>query len=166
MTSSTRKSGRSALAELRAAARCQAAYLRRDLSQLAGEQPTALAEAISEAVETAAARGLRVKVTMTDLADVELSRVRCDALRGAVQEALGNTVKHSGATEAVVRVADLVGGVQVVVRDHGRGFCSEPASFGFGIRESVLGRIGDAGGHASVESWPGRGTRVRLWMPA
>jgi signal transduction histidine kinase len=66
----------------------------------------------------------------------------------------------------VVRTDAVRRGIQVVVRDHGRGFAVADAGPGFGIRESILGRLREVGGWAGVRAEPGAGTRVTLWVPA
>jgi two-component system OmpR family sensor kinase len=39
-------------------------------------------------------------------------------------------------------------------------------STGSGLGLSIVQAIAHAhGGHATLESWPGRGTRVRVWLP-
>jgi two-component system, NarL family, sensor histidine kinase UhpB len=86
-----------------------------------------------------------------------------------IQEALSNVARHSGATRAEVR---LVAGPRVLsisVADDGHGFELESAldsrqrSLGlFGMRE----RAALVGGRLSLDSAPGRGTRVYLETPA
>jgi signal transduction histidine kinase len=95
-----------------------------------------------------------------------LSAAGRDVLRDATRAALGNAVRHAAANRVVVRIAESGAGVAVVVRDDGRGFDPARTTPGFGIRQSITARIREAGGTATVESTPGRGTRVRLWVPA
>jgi signal transduction histidine kinase len=38
--------------------------------------------------------------------------------------------------------------------------------FGYGIRNSILARVAEVGGAASIDSHPGQGTRVDLRWPA
>jgi signal transduction histidine kinase len=154
-----------ALAELRITARRQAARLRRTLDSLALDRPAPLADGLAEAVDDVMAMGLRVTLALLDSGD-RLDQTARDALRDAVREALTNTAKHSGASEAVVKVDAVDGGVEIVIRDHGCGFDVTASTSGFGIRESIRARMRDLGGTARIESWPGRGTRIRLWTPA
>lgn len=90
------------------------------------------------------------------------------ALVGATREALANVAKHAGSGRAVVRAVSRPEGVEVTVRDHGRGFDpgAERGSFGFGIEQSMTRRMREVGGRAELWSAPGRGTRVTLWGPA
>ncbi|MCO5315933.1 MAG: sensor histidine kinase [Solirubrobacterales bacterium] len=81
------------------------------------------------------------------------------------QEALGNAIRHSGADriEAILRISDE--GAELTVSDNGSGFTFEQATSGLGLggmRERAL----LVGGDLITESRPGRGTTVRLTVPA
>ena len=83
------------------------------------------------------------------------------------KEALANVLRHSGATEVNVRVLPEDGGVGLVVQDDGQGFdpdtvVDRPGHIGIpGMRD----RAAVAGGRLDVESAPGGGTRIHLWVP-
>ncbi len=100
----------------------------------------------------------------------ELSRAvdgaAAEQLAAATREALRNTRKHAHATRALV-TADVVGDVAtVIVSDDGAGFdLAAVRQGGAGLRESIVGRLGRAGGSATVRSRPGHGTRVTLRLP-
>ncbi len=88
------------------------------------------------------------------------------AMAHAVREALANVLAHAGTAQAWVDASPLAGGVQVVVRDNGAGF--DTGSIGparLGVRRSIVERLADAGGEASVRSAPGAGTEIRLRWP-
>jgi signal transduction histidine kinase len=88
-----------------------------------------------------------------------------DALAGAVSEALANAGKHGEAQVVTVYAEpDGEGGVFCSVKDDGHGFDGAPE--GVGLGRSVRGRIGEVGGRVEVDGNPGRGTEVRLWVPA
>ncbi|MEU7476652.1 ATP-binding protein [Lentzea sp. NPDC042327] len=80
-----------------------------------------------------------------------------------VREALTNVSRHSGAASATVLAHKRGTAVTVEVIDHGRGFdpATVPASRR-GITSSIIGRMREAGGQASVISHPGHGSIVRL----
>ena len=85
-----------------------------------------------------------------------------------VQEALHNCEKHAAASRVNVSVRQTAGSLQVEVRDDGRGFIySEQEKSGtsglglLGMRE----RASMAGGTLTVDSAPGRGTRIALRIP-
>lgn len=156
------------LAELRGVARWQAVHLRHAMSELTGGRPRgrrrALAATLGTLLTQLGPAGPRVElVAARDLPEV--SAARTAAVRDAVREALGNVVKHAGVRQATVRVAAAGRGVEVVVRDNGAGFDTARTPAGFGIRQSITARLREVGGTATVSSWPGRGTRVRLWVP-
>jgi signal transduction histidine kinase len=87
-----------------------------------------------------------------------------------IQEALTNVRKHARATRAHVRVTDAPGGdgLMIVVEDDGRGF--DPATTrahrdgGYGLA-TMRERMELAGGSLTIDSSPGRGTRVIAIVP-
>jgi len=82
-----------------------------------------------------------------------------------VREALVNVLLHAGTSLAWVEVS-LAGDVLVQVRDAGAGFDAgrlDPSRLG--VRRSIIERLADAGGEASVRSVPGSGTVVSLRWP-
>jgi signal transduction histidine kinase len=115
-------------------------------------------------VEEFMGRGLRVRLVTAEL-EADPPVPVAQALVGATHEALANVAKHAGVQQAVVRVASTDGGVEVTVRDHGCGFDPDRPAGGFGIAQSIVGRMRDVGGRATVWSAPERGTRVTLWGP-
>ncbi len=76
-----------------------------------------------------------------------------------------NVLLHAGTSLAWVEVR-LAGDVLVQVRDAGAGFDAgrlDPSRLG--VRRSIIERLADAGGEASVRSVPGSGTVVSLRWP-
>jgi signal transduction histidine kinase len=63
-------------------------------------------------------------------------------------------------------VEERDGGIAVVARDQGEGFDVRERPPGFGITQSILARLAEVGGHGTVDSQPGRGTRVTMWVPS
>ncbi len=79
-----------------------------------------------------------------------------------VKEALNNVVKHSGASEVVVRLAVEQGALRISLVDNGKGFLSaETRSFGNGL-SNMKKRIEEIGGKFEISSEVGRGTSVVL----
>ena len=145
------------------AARQQAAELRAVLQHGPAVATPGLAAALREVVDSAASRGLLVELVTAEV-DLEPPAPVRGALRDAVREALANVAKHAGVRRAVVRAVSGPDGVEVTVRDHGRGFDPACAPRSFGIPESVEARMREVGGEGRVWSRPGGGTRVRLWV--
>ena len=83
------------------------------------------------------------------------------------QEAINNVASHSGANHASVTLEFKPDALRVVVEDNGVGFVLEEAlkkTSGVGIA-GMLERAEILGGHLSVLSTPGVGTRVSLEVP-
>ncbi|MBO3750101.1 hypothetical protein J5X84_28805 [Streptosporangiaceae bacterium NEAU-GS5] len=73
--------------------------------------------------------------------------------------------KHAGVTRATVWAKSATDHIVVTVTDHGGGFDASEPGAGFGIRESIVGRLRQAGGSAEVTSAPGEGTQWTLSVP-
>jgi two-component system sensor histidine kinase UhpB len=79
------------------------------------------------------------------------------------QEGLTNTARHAAADRAELRLRPLPGGVELLVRDNGRGLGAAPEGAGIrGMRERAL-LIGAA---LTLEPGPTEGTDIRLLVPA
>jgi signal transduction histidine kinase len=118
--------------------------------------------------------GGRVDVVLApDLGRLDAPRV--DALAGAVGEALTNAGKHGGARHVTVYAEpsddgvgderDRGGGVVCSVHDDGCGFDPAATRERVGLRSSIRGRVEALGGRVDIDSRPGGGTEVRLWLP-
>lgn len=154
-----------------AATKALANQAMRELLSLARQlRPTALddlglAAAVAGQVEQLAHGEIEAEFS----ADGDLSDLGDDAqlvVYRVAQEALSNAARHSGAAHVAVtlrRRGD--GGVELEVRDDGRGFAFDESERGLGIagmRERAL----LIGGELTIESRPDRGTTVRLTVPA
>jgi signal transduction histidine kinase len=120
-------------------------------------------------------RGLIVHVEIGDGVVPAIPARVVMALSNAAREALSNVAAHAGTGEAWVQVRlralEEAAGVplrlEVIVRDRGNGF--DPARVDqdrLGLRRSIVDRVADCGGQASVWSAPGQGTAVLLSWPA
>ena len=86
-----------------------------------------------------------------------------EALVGAMREACVNAAKHSGAEQIDIYSEVSPEGIEVFVRDTGKGF--EPTAIDDdrrGVRHSILARMERVGGTAVVNSTIGEGTEVEL----
>jgi signal transduction histidine kinase len=82
-----------------------------------------------------------------------------------IQEALTNILKHARASTIDVTIdTDATGNWRVMVEDNGEGF-SELSAAGRHGRLSMRERMLALGGTCTVQSEPGRGTRVTLTWP-
>jgi signal transduction histidine kinase len=108
--------------------------------------------------------GTRVAVVVAD--DLAPPRPEATtALLGAAQEALTNAGKHGRSGSVTIYVEPQDGGTFCSIRDDGRGFDPDGTTEGLGIRQSIRGRIDEVGGWATVQSRPGEGSEVCLWVP-
>jgi signal transduction histidine kinase len=98
--------------------------------------------------------------------ELELPEPYATAVFRIVQESLANVGKHAQATEAGVVIARTGQAVMLEVRDNGQGFATaaprKPHSLGLmGLRE----RAQLLKGTVSIDSRPGKGTRVQVRIP-
>jgi two-component system sensor histidine kinase UhpB len=81
------------------------------------------------------------------------------------QEALANVARHADAREVSVGLRTDDAGVELTVRDDGRGFePSQPAGNGLGLG-GMAERARLVGGELTIESRPGEGTELCLRVP-
>lgn len=155
-----------------AAARQQARAMRETLTEAidrdAEEEPVSPDRELESTVVGLAPAlrqaGVELRLDVRRLREAPVGRARSDALRQGVREALTNVRRHSGADLVVVEGRATPDGMEVAVRDNGCGF--EPGAVeGFGLAQSIVARLEEIGGGATVESRPGRGATVRLWIP-
>jgi signal transduction histidine kinase len=83
-----------------------------------------------------------------------------------VQESLCNVAKHSRSARAIVMLRGARQGVEVVIKDSGRGFLLDEARAkgGLGLI-SLSERVRLAGGTCAIVSAPDHGTRIQAWIP-
>ena len=88
------------------------------------------------------------------------------ALYRVVQEAMTNVVRHARAAHVEVCIERTRDGIGLTVRDDGIGMADVDAAmraaYGMGAMRQRLNAVG---GHLEVFSSPGRGTRVRAFVP-
>ena len=98
------------------------------------------------------------------------SEVRHDLFL-AFKEALHNVVKYAAASEVRISASLEPGWFRLSIEDNGRGFqmssAGSPGTIsgsGYGL-ENMCQRLAATGGHAIIESAPGKGTRVQFSLP-
>jgi signal transduction histidine kinase len=135
----------------------------------AGEQLPLTAALQSEARAWGEASGVKVVLAVEEVG--ELHPVAERELEWIMREALRNVERHAGASEVTVRLRRLGSRAVLTVADDGAGFevpeeleeLARGRHFGVtGMRERAL----LAGGELSVESAPGDGCVLSVWMPA
>jgi PAS domain S-box-containing protein len=133
-----------------------------ELRQLAtGLHPAVLTERGLVAALEALALRVPVPVELKAVPDRRLPEPIEAAAYYVVAEALANVQKHAGARLVIVRAAVDGKELVVVVADDGAGGAD---TAGTGLR-GLADRVEALGGTLSVESQPGKGTRLRARMP-
>jgi signal transduction histidine kinase len=128
-----------------------------------------LAAAIRLQVDELQAEGWEV-TQQVELDSERLSPMLETVLFRVVQEALTNVRRHSGSRRVHVAAVGAAQCVRVEVRDWGHGFDQEALGPGTiaGERMGIVGmreRVALLGGQFTVESQPGRGTRIIANVP-
>jgi signal transduction histidine kinase len=132
-----------------------------------GEAPPAagpLVDEIHALVERERGRGeLEVGLRVGKL-EPPWAGLDAEPLSDALAEALRNVAKHAGATAVDVSCEIAAGVATVIVTDDGRGFDATQIAHRGGLRHSIIGRLEHEGGRVTVDSGPGRGTRLVLQL--
>lgn len=110
--------------------------------------------------------GVPCQVSGNEVLDLELQEPYATALFRIVQESLNNVVKHAAASQAFIALNKTDNAVKLMVQDDGCGFLTaatrKPQSMGLmGMRE----RVQLLGGSIFVESAPGKGTCIEVYIP-
>lgn len=114
--------------------------------------------------------GIASRFVMGD-EEIGLSQAVCRELARIAQEALVNVRKHSGATHVVVQLVQEAGGWQLIVEDDGAGFPfsgrfpqSELEATG-GAPAIIRERVRLIQADLTIESIPGKGSRIEVYVP-
>ncbi|HYN87964.1 MAG TPA: sensor histidine kinase, partial [Ardenticatenaceae bacterium] len=108
----------------------------------------------------------RIEVRADLAGEPELPLETKEVLYRIAQEALHNTVKHAQARRVDLSLAQRDGGVALDLRDDGIGFDPNQAFPGHLGLTSMRERVARLGGTIEIESAPGRGTAIRVRIPA
>jgi signal transduction histidine kinase len=143
----------------------EAGYVRRLVDADAAGGDTALGARLGEVITEAGRLGLRVHYLRDGLPD-ELPSEVVDRVAEASREALNNVLAHSGTRTAWLTATWDDGRLLVRIVDRGRGFDRDTTAPGFGVRSSIVARLREGGGEATVVGMPGEGVCVDLIWPA
>ncbi len=134
-----------------------------ELRELArGIHPAVLTEAGLGGAITTLAAGAPVTVEVAALPSRRLPPDIEAAAYFFVSEALTNVAKHAPNARAVVRAESDGGQLALEVADDGPGGAVKGGGSGLlGLED----RVAAAGGRFEIDSAPGRGTRLRAWLP-
>jgi signal transduction histidine kinase len=140
----------------------QTRTLSRGLSPL-DEQPDALQNGLADLAERASSLGrLRCRVECVSARPLT-DRTAVGHLFRIAQEAINNAVKHSGASEVILRWEEKAGALRLEVSDNGKGMPRDRSrGMGVGVMKYRAGIIGAT---LTVESRPGGGVSVVCVLP-
>jgi signal transduction histidine kinase len=100
------------------------------------------------------------------LSDRRLGRTVETTAYRIVQEALTNVVKHASASRCHISLMCVDEDLRLVISDDGKGFHTDlPTGVGLGLI-GIRERVSQLGGQLTLESAPGRGTRICVNVPA
>ncbi len=108
---------------------------------------------------------LGIAVTTT-IASVEIGANAEHALLRVIQEALNNAARHANATLIQLELVSQGEMAFLSLTDNGQGFDLSEANptYGLGLR-LMQERVGELGGHFSLQSAPDQGTRIEIQIP-
>ena len=81
-----------------------------------------------------------------------------------VQEGLTNCARHAQAKNIRVQLKEAEGQLAVAIQDDGVGFQQDGVPYGLGLL-GITERVRELCGEVSIESAPGRGTRIAVTLP-
>jgi two-component system sensor histidine kinase UhpB len=141
-----------------------------ELLQLARQlRPTALDDhgllpaMASQVRRFAAQTGIKADLNTTGKS-TELAHDEEIAVYRIAQEALANIARHADASQVEIDLRTGDGGVELTVRDDGRGFEPDRPAGGLGLG-GMAERARLVGGELTIESRPGAGTELCLRVP-
>lgn len=113
----------------------------------------------------------KIKVDFnSDVAMLELPEAKLILLYRSIQELVYNAIKHSGANKLSIRFNSIHEGLEIILRDNGKGFDlmelekKKPSTKSFGLF-AVQERIQNLGGKFQINSEPGKGTEAKIYLP-
>jgi signal transduction histidine kinase len=121
--------------------------------------------ALAELAERVSVPGFIEVTYQSKGSPLRLSPQAEDALFRTAQEALTNAMRHSGAPDVAIALSVHRSGVTLEVADAGCGFDAGATQVGTGLR-ALTDRIERLEGQLRIVSVLGRGTRVRVRLPA
>ena len=120
----------------------------------------------SRAQESLRAADIRCRLEVADhLPGITLDSELRHHLLMAVNEAVNNVMKHSGARDCTLSLEMERGNLIVCVQDGGSGFDATHLPAGRNGLTNLRRRMAALGGECVIESAPERGTRIRLAVP-
>jgi len=124
-----------------------------------------LATSIKEFLDAIDGKNIKVNLSVSGLAD-RLDQQLETVLYRAVQEAVNNVVKHAQATRLTIQLMKDEEGISVTIEDNGKGFDPSSVDYTEGIGlKNIRSRVGLLQGSVEVDTAPGRGTVIVIFIP-
>lgn len=127
-------------------------------------QDLGLVAALRSQASEMRALGLEVEVSVTG-DPVRLPQAIEEAVYRVAQEALSNVARHAAVNQAQLELAFSPQDLVLRVSDRGQGFARLDAPSDAQGLQSMRDRAAQIGAELQVDSRPGAGTTVRLWLP-
>jgi signal transduction histidine kinase len=143
----------------------EADYVRRLIHEDSANGDTILGARLSDVITEVGRLGLRVHY-LHERMPAGLPGNVVEGIAEASREALNNVVVHSGTRTAWLTATWDEGRLLVRIVDRGRGFDPGSVVPGFGVRSSIVERMREVGGAATVTGQPGTGVWVDLTWPS
>lgn len=124
----------------------------------------AMSRMLSYASQLLEARNIEVQASIGELEGIQLDMAERRDLLLIFKEAVHNITKHSAASKAVIAGQVRKGQFHLQIEDDGKGYDQNQDADGNGLRYMEW-RASGHGWDLQIESAPGKGTRVSLFMP-
>lgn len=122
-----------------------------------------LGNAVKDILNSIDSSVLKVNLYMEGLNGAVDSNVD-SLLYGIIRECVSNVIQHSGAGELDISLIKDNDGIAVAIEDNGKGFTVKEKTGGTGL-ENILARVNDLNGIVDIDSAPGKGTLVAIYLP-
>jgi hypothetical protein len=134
------------------------------------ENMVRLSTVSEQIVAAAAAMSQHFEVTVSSVGTRSIPSQAAEAVASASVQAMVNSLQHAGSRQGLARWVSVRGmrpaGIEVVIGDDGEGFdLSTVPGERLGVRVSIIERVANAGGIATIDSQPGEGTIVTVRWP-
>ena len=113
------------------------------------------------------AGALKVSYQSVGMEQVEVQQTTAIAVYRIAQELLNNTIKHAGASSAIIQLSKTASGIDLTVEDDGKGFDTRILTESKGMGWSnIQNRVDYLKGRLDILSVPGKGTSVHIEIDA
>ena len=125
-----------------------------------------LEDAVRGFIQKVDERYLQINFNVSGLEETRLDPNIEIVLFRVIQEAVNNAIKHAAATVLDIQILKDLDGLSIMIEDDGLGFDSQSVetSLGIGLK-NMESRINYLKGSLQIDSSPGKGTSISIWIP-